>query len=86
VAPFEGRLGKRSQYPGEPVPSICDPGVLIYEPLNCGRQNGRMKIALAAAAGWIAFYVADMALFGGYYAQGLGRLVTALSQSLGLYF
>jgi hypothetical protein len=45
-----------------------------------------MKIALAAAAGWIAFYLADMALFGGYYAQGLGRMVTALSQTLGFNF
>jgi hypothetical protein len=45
-----------------------------------------MKIALAAAAGWIAFYLADMALFGGYYAQGLGRLIAALSQTLGLNF
>ena len=45
-----------------------------------------MKIALAVAAGWIAFYLADMALYGGHYAQGLGRLVTALSQSLGFNF
>jgi hypothetical protein len=45
-----------------------------------------MKILIAVAAGWIAFYLADTALYGGYYAQGLGRLITALSQSLGFNF
>jgi hypothetical protein len=45
-----------------------------------------MKIALALAAGWIAFYLADAALYGGYYPQGLGRLIAALSHSLGFNF
>jgi hypothetical protein len=58
----------------------------LHERLNRSHHDGGMKIALAAAAGWIAFYLADMALFDGYYAQGLGRLVAALSQSLGVNF
>jgi hypothetical protein len=32
-----------------------------------------MKALLGAAAGWIAFYLADQALYNGYYVQQLGE-------------
>ncbi len=45
-----------------------------------------MKISLALAAGWIAFYLADQALYGGYYVQGSGRLVRSIGAAFGFYF
>jgi hypothetical protein len=41
-----------------------------------------MKISVALAAGWIAFYAADFALYGGYYAQGSGHLLQAIADAI----
>jgi len=38
--------------------------------------------AFALAAGWIAFYAADFALYGGYYAQGSGHLLQAIADAI----
>jgi hypothetical protein len=40
-----------------------------------------MKISIVLAAGWIGFYFADFALYGGYYAPGSGRLLQAIADA-----
>jgi hypothetical protein len=47
-----------------------------------GARIAAMKISVALAAGWIAFYLADFALYGGYYAQGSGRLLQAIADAI----
>ncbi len=37
-----------------------------------------MKIMLALAAGWIAFYLADQALYDGYHVGLLARFLVAV--------
>jgi hypothetical protein len=42
-----------------------------------------MRVSVAIAAGWIGFYLADFALFDGYYAMSTSRLVRAIADGLG---
>lgn len=44
------------------------------------------KILIAAAAGWIAFYVVDQALFDGHLTSTLPRLARAIAAGFGFYF
>ncbi|HEX5232808.1 MAG TPA: hypothetical protein VFW56_11280 [Bradyrhizobium sp.] len=37
-----------------------------------------MKALLAGAAGWIAFFLADQAVYNGYYVQQMGEFAGAV--------
>ena len=37
-----------------------------------------MKALLAGVAGWIAFFLADQALYNGYYVQQMGEFARAV--------
>jgi len=45
-----------------------------------------MKILSAGAAGWIAFYIADHALYGGRIVEALLKLASAVAAGMGLHF
>jgi hypothetical protein len=42
-----------------------------------------MKVMLALAAGWIAFYLADQALYGGRHVRMVGGFVRAIGAGFG---
>ena len=45
-----------------------------------------MKALLSFAAGWIAFYLADQALYDGHHVRMVGGFVKAVGAGFGFYF
>ena len=44
-----------------------------------------MKALLACVAGWIAFYLADQALYNGHYVQQLGEFAGAVGAAFSFH-
>jgi hypothetical protein len=45
-----------------------------------------MKLLIAAAAGWIAFYTVDQMLYGGQIVAALPRIARAIAAGFGFHF
>lgn len=45
-----------------------------------------MKVMIAAAAGWIGFYLADQAFYGGRLVESLPGFARAIAAGFGFYF
>jgi hypothetical protein len=45
-----------------------------------------MKVLIAGAAGWIAFYSADQILFGGRIVPALPKIARSIAAGFGFYF
>jgi hypothetical protein len=45
-----------------------------------------MKLLIAAAAGWIAFYAVDQVLYGGRIVPVLPKIARAIAAGFGFYF
>lgn len=72
-----------------PGPSLTPALGPFFRQSASGRSNRRCamkKILIAAAAGWIAFYVVDQALFDGRLTSTLPRLARAIAAGFGFYF
>lgn len=44
-----------------------------------------MKVLLACASGWIAFYLADLAIYGGHHIRLFGGFIRAVGEGFGFY-
>ena len=58
---------------------------VVFPTLNYFRHPGGMKALLACAAGWVAFYLADQALYNGHYVQQLGEFAGAVGAAFSFH-